>query len=194
MCSFLRSEEVQGYADDIDLVAPVAVVPENLVGLVGMELAFDGMGSSDNVRITSYKWYMGNGDVLTGPQPMYAYEEPGIYTVTLEVSDEAGNSHKATTTVHIYEKTGKGTSLLTITDEAGVPIPYAWVYLQMGNGEALSLRADSYGRVTIAGDVGAHIVAAYADEYLPREIQCILAYVRTTQSVSWLSDFEKLML
>ncbi|MBQ7775365.1 MAG: hypothetical protein IJ379_05535 [Lachnospiraceae bacterium] len=69
------SQEAEGYADDVDVIPPTVELPENLIGLEGMELAFDGMGSTDNVRITSYKWNMGNGDVLTGAQPVYTYEE-----------------------------------------------------------------------------------------------------------------------
>ena len=72
------SKEAEAYADDLDTIAPVVDLPENLIGLEGMEMAFDGMGSTDNVRITGYKWDMGNGDVLTGAQPVYTYakQEP----------------------------------------------------------------------------------------------------------------------
>ncbi len=175
------SEEKTAYADAVDVVAPVAVLPENLVGIVGMELALDGMGSTDNVRITSYKWSMGNGNVVTGAQPIYTYEEAGTYVVTLEVSDGAGNTAKASTNVHIYEKDGKGTSTVKVVDENGAAIPFALVYVESSDQEALSLKADSRGCVTIVASAGAHNVAAYSNGYLPGDIEILISEYETRE-------------
>ncbi|MDE7270501.1 MAG: PKD domain-containing protein [Acetatifactor sp.] len=162
------SDETEGFADDVDETPPVADLPENMVGLVGMELAFDGCGSTDNVRVTRYEWDMGNGDKRTGAQFVYTYKEAGTYTVTLKVSDAAGNSVKTTMVVRIYEKTGRGIYHLTVTDEQGNPIPYASVYVNNGL-ETISLKADGTGYLTFAGAVGMHRLAAYSAGYLPEE-------------------------
>ena len=175
------SQEAEGYADDVDVIPPTVELPENLIGLEGMELAFDGMGSTDNVRITGYKWSMGNGDVLTGAQPVYTYEEAGTYVVTLEVSDAAGNKAHGRTTVRIFEKDGMGSAKVKVVDESGAAIPYALVYVELADGEALSLKADGNGYVTIAATVGAHNVAAYSTNYLPNDITILVSEYETNE-------------
>ncbi|UCH02500.1 MAG: PKD domain-containing protein, partial [Candidatus Bathyarchaeota archaeon] len=57
-------------------------------------MAFDGSGSSDNVGIVSYVWKFMDvtPQILMGVNPTYAFTAPGIYSVTLTVSDTAGNS------------------------------------------------------------------------------------------------------
>ena len=173
------SQEVDAYADDLDIIPPTVVLPENLIGLEGMELAFDGMGSRDNVRVTDYVWHMGNGDVITGAQPVYTYDKAGTYVVTLEVSDAAGNKAHGNTTVRIYEKDGRGITKVQVVDEAGTAIPYALVYVEMANGENMSLKADGNGYVTIAATLGVHKVAAYATNYLPDDIQVTISEFAT---------------
>ena len=175
------SKEVEGYADDVDVTAPIAVLPENLVGLVGMELAFDGMGSTDNVRITKYSWNMGNGDVITGACPVYAYDKPGTYVVVLQVEDAAGNTAKASATVRIYDKTGKGISRVKVVSDSGKVIPHALVYMKLSDGESLSLKTDSKGYVTIAADVGAYCVAAYADGFIPNDVDILVSEYETKE-------------
>lgn len=175
------SEEVEGCADDVDVMAPLASVPENMVGLVGMELAFDGMGSTDNVRITEYRWDMGNGDVIYGAQPRYTYHEAGTYQVKLTVSDAAGNSADAVINVRIDEKTGRGTARVRVMGDTGRPVPYAYVYMELDEGNHLSLRADSEGYVTVAEKVGLYNIAAYGDGYLPGETEIVINEYETKE-------------
>ena len=165
-----KTEAVECYADDLDVVAPVAVLPENLVGLTGMEIAFDGMGCTDNVRVTQYLWNMGDGTELEGPQPVYSYQEAGDYTVLLSVKDAAGNEAQAATTVTVKEKTGRGSSLVKVVDENGNAIPYASVFVSTPVTEGYTLKADSRGLVNVVADNGTYNVAAYATGYLPEDI------------------------
>lgn len=57
----------------------------------GSAVTFDASESSDNVGIISYEWDFGDGTTGTGLTTTHTYTEPGIYTVTLTVEDEAGN-------------------------------------------------------------------------------------------------------
>jgi len=84
-----------------DTTPPVAhagpdqtVDPDTLV-------TFDGSGSSDNIGITSYTWTFMDvtPQTLTSVNPTYTFVTPSTYTVTLKVTDAAGNS--ATDTVII---------------------------------------------------------------------------------------------
>lgn len=55
---------------------------------------FDGSGSTDNVGIDNYTWsfmYDGQEKYLYGPNPQFTFDIPGLYEVTLNVSDVAGN-------------------------------------------------------------------------------------------------------
>ncbi|NWF86458.1 PKD domain-containing protein, partial [Candidatus Bathyarchaeota archaeon] len=56
---------------------------------------FDASQSSDNVGILSYVWTFTDGtpQILYGPKPTYVFKSPGTYTITLNVTDAAGNSH-----------------------------------------------------------------------------------------------------
>ena len=168
------SKVQEGVADAIDDTAPVAVLPENLVGLVGMEIAFDGMGSYDNVRVVSYEWNMGDGTVLSGPQPIHAFNAAGEYTVTLKVKDAAGNSDESSTEVTIREKSGNGSAILEVLGEKGEYIPYAYVHVKAEDGTEVNLRADGFGRAVIAGAVGKCAVSAFATGYLPADTEVLL--------------------
>jgi hypothetical protein len=52
----------------------------------------------------SYLWDFGNGDTSTLKNPIYGYDEPGEYQVTLTVTDDSENTVEDTTTAIIHEK------------------------------------------------------------------------------------------
>lgn len=167
--NYTESPLYYSYADTKDTEAPVAVLPENIVGMVGMQIAFDGTASTDNVRVCGFEWNMGDGTTLYGAQPIHTYQQKGIYIVTLTVMDAMGNKSSTTCSVRVLEKTGNGISKVTITDTKGVPIPYALVCVQTGESDSINLKADGSGVVTIAMKEGVYAVAAYKSGYLPTE-------------------------
>ena len=83
-------------------VPPVAA-PGGPYGVVSGEgVSFDGTASDDaDGRLTAYEWTFGDGTSGTGTHPTHAYALPGIYAVTLKVTDEDGASHTASTTVEV---------------------------------------------------------------------------------------------
>ena len=57
---------------------------------------FDGLGSFDSQGIDNYTWsFIYNGTLITlyGPSSQFKFWTPGVYTVTLETFDVAGNSN-----------------------------------------------------------------------------------------------------
>jgi len=75
------------------------------------QVNFDGSGSTDNLGIVNYVWAFTDvtPKTLTGKNPNYIFATPGTYTVTLNVTDAAGNW--ATDTVVI--------TVLTVTPSDG---------------------------------------------------------------------------
>ncbi len=71
--------------------------------LVNESLAFDASGSTDNVGIASYEWAFGDGATATGETVTHAYDTADNYTVTLTVTDLAGNSATATVDVEVVD-------------------------------------------------------------------------------------------
>lgn len=67
-------------------VAAAAVVPEQ--GLVGVPVQFTPVGSFDpDGDDLTYAWAFGDGETSTERAPLHVYDQPGVYTAELTVSD-----------------------------------------------------------------------------------------------------------
>ena len=70
---------------------PVAVIESPLTAWEGREVEFSSSGSYDpDGEIVSYQWDFGDGDTSTDMNPVHVYENPGVYTVSLTVTDDEG--------------------------------------------------------------------------------------------------------
>ncbi|MBN1390086.1 MAG: PKD domain-containing protein, partial [Candidatus Thermoplasmatota archaeon] len=76
-----------------DVTRPMADAGDDIVIYEDLEFVFNGSSSSDNGGIVSWVWsFLDDREVtLGGSNPTYTFREPGIYTVTLNLTDEAGN-------------------------------------------------------------------------------------------------------
>ena len=83
----------------LDTVLPVANAGGNQNVMVGQSVIFNGSGSSDNMGIASYAWSFGDGSMGTGVTPTHTYLSEGTYTVSLTVTDVAGNTALSSCTV-----------------------------------------------------------------------------------------------
>jgi PKD repeat protein len=80
-------------------------------GFVGESITFDGSGSSDpDGSIVAYDWDFGDGTEAAdaGPAPMHTFPATGQFTVTLTVTDDAGETDTAVTTADITERAAAG--------------------------------------------------------------------------------------
>ena len=84
-------EETQ--ADDENPVAAASFEPASVYE--GDTVTFDGSSSGDNIGIVEYIWafmYEGKVERLYGIKPVFKFDVPGEYNVTLTVKDGAGNA------------------------------------------------------------------------------------------------------
>jgi PKD repeat protein len=95
--------DIDGDADPVTNQAPTADANGPYFGTAEQQLTFDGSGSDDpDGTITDYDWTFGDGNSGTGVSPTHTYDTPGIYDVTLVVTDDGGaESDPSATTASI---------------------------------------------------------------------------------------------
>ena len=125
-----------------------AIAPNITVGGVPLTLSFDGLGSNDpGGSIVSYAWDFGDGTTGSGPTPSHVYAAPGIYEITLTVTDADGAMVEDRTSLVVAPSAPPpnaaptaqgsatpltGTSPLTVSFDAsassddGTIVSYAW--------------------------------------------------------------------
>ncbi len=77
-----------------DYVPPTADAGRSIETNQSEVVTFDGSASRDDVRIWDWTWtfkHAGKNVTLTGPRPTYSFSQKGMFTVTLNVTDGAGN-------------------------------------------------------------------------------------------------------
>jgi len=76
---------------------PTVSIGKDRIASVGESLEFVGKNSSDSDgKIVSYEWLMGDGTSKSGLTVTHVYEKPGIYTVTLAVTDDSAAKNSTT--------------------------------------------------------------------------------------------------
>ena len=84
-------------------------------GLVNQTVQLKGSNSSDfDGKIVSYHWTVGDGTVLTSPNISHQYSKAGVYTISLEVTDDEGDKNSSTTQLTIYENSPPTLSTLSL--------------------------------------------------------------------------------
>ena len=93
----------------VDVTDPVADAGSDQTVDANRVVTFNGSASADNVGIESYVWSFMEYDspwTLTGVNPYYIFVNPGNYTVTLKVTDAAGNWDTDTVTILVRPTSG----------------------------------------------------------------------------------------
>lgn len=96
--------------------APRAVIGGAGAGVTGVELIVDGRGSSDpEGDALTFAWTSGvAGASSAGATAAFTYDQPGTFTVTLTVTDTAGNSDTATRAIVIEAAPDRTPPLVTL--------------------------------------------------------------------------------
>ncbi len=90
-----------------DVSVPTADAGSDRTVDQGEVVTFDGSGSSDNVGIDNYTWNFSDGGavLLYGADPSHRFDNAGVFEVTLNVTDEAGNWDADTMRVTVNDTT-----------------------------------------------------------------------------------------
>jgi PGF-pre-PGF domain-containing protein len=90
-----------------DVTAPTAAAGPDRAADEDTAVAFDATSSTDDVGVTSYQWDFDGDDATdaTGATSTHTFSDPGSYTVTLNVSDAAGNSDTDVVNVTVEDAT-----------------------------------------------------------------------------------------
>ncbi|MEW5936569.1 MAG: PKD domain-containing protein [Candidatus Thermoplasmatota archaeon] len=119
----------------LDNDLPVAVALGDEEAAVGALVSFDARDSKDNVGIVNYTWsfvYEGVEARLYGTTPSFRFQKAGIYRVTLNVSDAAGNWDTDTAVVVVTAQSGSDQGDGWITEFWWIPLIFAVVLLVIG--------------------------------------------------------------
>jgi parallel beta-helix repeat protein len=84
-----------GVSIRLDTVAPEVNAGEDAEYIEGDESTLDGSGSSDDVGILSHEWtftWDGTDESIDGEVVTYTFDHPEVVTITLTVTDLAGNT------------------------------------------------------------------------------------------------------
>lgn len=98
---YLYQVQVSSQQDAAD---PYAVIQTDTADSVApMRLSLYGAASfgPDRAKIARYKWDFGGGETADGPVATHTFARPGVYTVALTVTDEAGRSNTRLTDIRV---------------------------------------------------------------------------------------------
>jgi PKD domain/G8 domain len=134
-------------------VAPTASIIMPSTRVVGTALAFSASVTDPSTADTkagfTYSWNFGDGSAaVSGALPSHTYSNPGVYTVTLKVTDKDGGVGTASSTITIVSVGYITTPYLNIPDFGAKP---TIVSVQSGNWS--NPATWSLNRVPQAGDI-----------------------------------------
>ena len=147
---------------------------------VRTEYTFDAKASRSDLPIRETSIDFGDGSEVqtgdAGAEYVHAYAETGEYTVTLTVTDEAGNTGTDIVKVQVEEASLLGTQTVEILDEDGNPISGMKVYLFKDDAgdEKIVQQTGVDGRTQFTEKAGVYLIGAFRDGYLPVQQQIII--------------------
>jgi len=97
----------------VDKTAPIAQIIAPQSALIDSQVSLSAKDSSDNIGIVSYLWDFGDGGTGDKVEENHIYRSFGNFTITLKVSDKAGNSVKTDYVISIIPPKPELTSMKT---------------------------------------------------------------------------------
>ena len=105
-------------------VPPVAVIKANpTTGSAPLDVQFDGTGSTDDEKITSYLWTFTGGNSTISPStlstPNHTFLAAGTYEAQLTVTDSAGLTNTTTQTITVTQANTPPVAVIKVTPATG---------------------------------------------------------------------------
>lgn len=130
----LTVTDTKGYSDEDEVVItvneatdepPVAIAEATPTsGTAPLVVEFTGSGSTDDKAIVSYEWDFGDGSSSQEADPTHTYITPGIYTVSLVVTDSSGQEDLATLSIEVVSgNETEGPTAVIVADKTRGPAP-----------------------------------------------------------------------
>ncbi len=85
----------------------------------GLDASFDGSGSTDDRGVSTYEWAFGDGTLGSGMRTTHRYSVAGTYTVTLTVTDTAGQRDSTSQPVAVTDPGSGGAPCTACQEEQG---------------------------------------------------------------------------
>lgn len=164
-------------------VPPVAVASgEPLSGVAPLAVGFRGSGSSDpDGAVAAWAWTFGDGGASSAADPGHVFAEPGVYAVTLRVTDAEGATASTSLQVRVFpapvvrvadlglsatarRSRATVTARVVVRDGAGAPVPGAVVTCRWTTPEGTragatgTTGAAGVATLSVAGRLGLYVV------------------------------------
>lgn len=142
---------------------PVAVASADSEVVEGSVASFDASDSSDPGADTlTYAWDFGDGQNGSGKSASHAYDDNGVYSATLTVTDDSGASSSAGVAVAVVNATPTveaGPDVI-VDEGTSVAVAYNGVATDPGAGDTLVYTWNFGDGSTVQGSAGTHSLAA----------------------------------
>jgi PKD repeat protein len=100
--AFMIRAEGKAGGGSVNQPPTAVIVASRTEAAVGEAITFDGSGSTDpDGSIAQYAWSFGDGATSNQPVAQHAYTSPGVYTVSLTVTDNLGATGQASRQVNV---------------------------------------------------------------------------------------------
>jgi len=136
----------------------MAVIVGGDSAILGKPFTFDATPSQAGaVPIVTYQWDMGDGSTLFGATVQHSYTTPGVYTATLTITDDVGQTDTTTKVVEIIDA-AEATATVTPTAESAFTLTRtSWVMDNAVRGTTVTL---AFGEGSLSGSSGCNSYTA----------------------------------
>ena len=104
--------------------AEINTVPYPPTGVAPFTVYFDAYDSESETEIISYGWDFGDETIVTGVATNHTYDNPGLYIVTLTVTDFYGNEGYDTVVITVNEAEAPTAEINTVPDPPTGSAPF----------------------------------------------------------------------